>query len=65
MTNEVLKEHFIKQKRVAYNGRQYNGVNAIIYRHDGKGNLIVSAELLDACKNSVIIAKAKDIEGVV
>lgn len=65
MTNEALKEHFIKQKQVAYNGRQYDKVNAIIYRQDNKGHLIVSAELLDANKNSVIIVRAQDIEGVI
>ena len=42
---------------------RYLKINAIIYRYDPFGNLLVSAELLDKNETSVVIARLKDIKG--
>ena len=63
MTNEEAKEAFVHRKPVTYGGREYDCINAIIYRYDQHGKLIVSAELWDRNQrgNSIIIASLKDI----
>ena len=63
MTNDEAKEAFRNKTPVYWNGVQYTKISAIIYRYDPYGNLLVSAELLDRCGNSVIIARLKDIKG--
>lgn len=63
MTNDEAKEAFQKRTPVYYNGVRYLKINAIIYRYDPFGNLLVSAELLDRNENSVVIARLKDIKG--
>ena len=63
MTNDEAKEAFRKRTPVYYNGVQYLKITAIIYRYDNFGNLIVSAELLDRNRNSVVIVRLKDIKG--
>lgn len=62
MTNEEAKQALFEKFPVKYKGIEYSCVTAIIYRHDGKGKLIISAELLDKCNNSVVIVPTKDIE---
>lgn len=61
MTNDEAKEAFIQRKPVTYDGREYDCIHAIIYRYNQRNNLIVSAELLDRNKNSVILVNLKDI----
>ena len=63
MTNDEAKEAFQNRTPVYYNGVRYVKINAIIYRYDPFGNLLVSAELLDRNENSVVIARLKDIKG--
>lgn len=64
MTNDEAKEAFRNRTPVYYNGVQYLKITAIIYRYDQYDNhLLVSAELLDRCGNSVVIARLKDIKG--
>lgn len=63
MTNDEAKEAFRNRTPVYYNGVQYLKITAIIYRYDHFDNLLVSAELLDRCGNSVVIARLKDIKG--
>lgn len=63
MTNDEAKEAFRNRTPVYYNGIRYLNISAIIYRYDPYGNLLVSAELLDRCGNSVVIARLKDIKG--
>lgn len=62
MTNEEAKEAFFKGRPVKCNGIFYVCISAIIYRKGEKGELIISAELLDKKENSVTIARTKDIE---
>ena len=61
MTNDEAKQAFMHQTPVTYGGREYDCIHAIIYRHDRHNALIVSAELWDRHKNSVILANLKDI----
>lgn len=55
MTNDELKEAFIHEKPVEYNGSIYKYVSAIIYRKDVNGRRVVQAELMDKNAHSVII----------
>lgn len=64
MTNEEAKQAFFDGVPVKANGVNYTCISAIIYRLDRDKNLIVSAELQDKNRNSVTIARVKDIEGV-
>ena len=61
MTNEEAKEALFKRTPVTYNGVEYLYISAIIYRRDPNYNLVISAELRDKYKNSVTIAKLKDV----
>lgn len=61
MTNEEVKKAMFERTPVKFNGIEYAYVSAIIYRYDTKGNLLVSAELMDKNENSVIIAQTKDV----
>lgn len=63
MTNDEAKEAFRNRTPVYYNDVLYTKISAIIYRYDPYGNLLVSAELLDRCGNSVVIVRIKDIKG--
>ena len=60
MTNEELKNALFSGEPVRYNGITYRKISAIIYRAD-RGQLLISAELLDACGNSVTIAPASRV----
>lgn len=62
MTGPEAKTHLFNRKPVVHNGITYNRITAIIYRCDDNNNLIVSAELLDKNKHSVIIARLKDVK---
>ena len=64
MTNEEAKQALFDKVPVKYKGVEYSRITGIIYRYDTKGKLIVSAELLDKCGHSVVIAQTKDIEAV-
>lgn len=64
MTNEEIKGAFSKQSPVICGGIEYARISAIIYRHDAKGKIIISAELKDKHGNSVTIARIQDIQGV-
>lgn len=61
MTNEEAKTALFNRTPVVYNGIEFLYISAIIYRCDENLNLIISAELRDKCKNSVTIAKIKDV----
>lgn len=55
MNNQELKEALLQRYPVAFRGITYAYISAIIYRAvDGK--IKVTAELMDATKNSVTIA---------
>lgn len=62
MTAEEAKQILFSKQPVWYQGIRYDRVTAIIYTLDGRNNLIVSAELLDKNKNSVIQARMKDVK---
>ena len=61
MTNEEAKDALFKRTPVMYNGVEYKYISAIIYRRKPNFELIISAELLDKCQNSVTIANIKDV----
>ena len=62
MTNEEAKQCLYSHDAVAFNGTTYDCITAIIYRVGNRGELIVSAELLDKNRNSVTIAQLKDVK---
>lgn len=62
MTAEEAKQILYSKQPVWYGGVRYDRVIAIIYSLDGRDNLIVSAQLLDANKNSVVQARIKEIK---
>ena len=61
MTNDEAKTALFKRTPVVYQGIKYSYISAIIYRRDENFNLVISAELRDKCRNSVTIAKLKDV----
>lgn len=61
MTNDEAKKALFERTPVIFNGLDYAYISAIIYRYDTKGNLLVSAELLDKNGRSVTIAQVKDV----
>lgn len=61
MTNDEAKTALFDRSPVIYNGVEYLYISAITYRCDESNNLIISAELRDKSKNSVTIAKIKDV----
>ena len=61
MTGEEARNALFNRTPVIFKGIEYQRITAIIYRCDKDNNLIVSAELLDKNKRSVIIAKLKDV----
>lgn len=65
MTHKELKDAFIKENPVTYNGITYQKITAVIYRKtpDGKG-LHVQGELLDRNGRAVVIAAADRINFV-
>ena len=62
MTSEEAKNCLFEQCAVVYDGARYEQMTAIVYRLDeAKRKNIVSAELLDKNRNSIVIAQIKDI----
>lgn len=61
MTNEEAKTALLHRTPVIYNGIEYLCLSAIIYRYDKNDKLLISAELTDKNKRSVIIAQLKDV----
>ncbi len=61
MTNTEAKQALFDKTPVIYKNTEYSCISAIIYRYDRQGNLLVSAELMDKNKHSVIIAQIKDV----
>ena len=61
MTNEEAKTALFNRTPVVYNGIEFLYISAIIYRYDANFKLIISAELQDKSRNSVTIAKIKDV----
>ena len=61
MTNEEAKTALMERTPVSYNGIPYSYISAIIYRYDRSGNLLISAELTDKNRHSVIIVQIKDV----
>ena len=64
MTNEEAKQALFNRTPVIWKGIVYGYINAIIYRIDREGRLIVSAELQDKRANSVTVVRVQDIQGV-
>ena len=62
MTGEEAKKALFGKMPVRYRGVDYIRMTGIIYRYNSKMELIVSAELLDKCGHSVVIAPIKEIE---
>ena len=62
MTNEEAKQCLYSHDEVIFNGITYDCITAIIYRIGDKGQIIVSAEMLDKSKNSVTVAQLKDVK---
>lgn len=68
MNNEELKAALISGRPITYNNEdgnkiRYDRVSAIIYRYSRKQKRVVlSAELLDVNKNSILICGAENIE---
>ena len=54
MTAEEIKDALLKKYPVCAHGIEYKCVTAVIYREQDK-RIVVSAELLDRCGNSVTI----------
>lgn len=61
MTNAEAKETLKNRTPVIYNNIEYLYISAIIYRYDKNHNLVISVELTDKNKRSVIIAQLKDV----
>jgi len=61
LTNEEAKNALFKRTPVVYDGIEYLYITAITYRVSSKNELIISAELLDKNKRSVIHARLKDV----
>ncbi len=61
MTNAEAKEALKNRTPVIFNNIEYLYISAIIYRYDKNRNLVISAELTDKNKRSVIVAQLKDV----
>ncbi len=61
MTNEEGKNALFNRIPVIFNNIEYLYITKIIYSVDENKNLLISAELLDKNKRSVIIAQLKDV----
>lgn len=61
MTAEEAKKCLYSKQAVMCNDIRYDEISAIIYRLDSNKNIVISAELLDKSKRSVVIARIKDI----
>lgn len=60
MTNEEAKNALFKRTPVTYNGIEYLYISAITYRVVNN-ELIISAELLDKNKRTIVHAQLKDV----
>lgn len=60
MNNQELKEALLQRHTVVCRGIVYARVSGIIYR-ERKGEIVVSAELLDMNENSVSIVDPKNV----
>ena len=64
MTNEELAKALINRRPIIFEGlageTAYNYVSAIIHRLEG-GRIVISAELQDACANSVNVVDPSKI----
>lgn len=63
MSNAELKEALFSREPVVHMGTRYDYVSGIIYR-TCKGELYITAELMDVKGNSVTIAHADKVERV-
>lgn len=63
MTNAELKEALFSREPVVHMGTRYDYVSGIIYR-TCKGQLYITAELMDAKGNSVTIVHGEKVEKV-
>ena len=61
MTNAEAKEALKNRTPVVFKNIEYSYISAIIYRYDKNRNLVISAELTDKNKRSVIVAQLKDV----
>ena len=61
MTNEEGKNALFNRTPVVFNNIEYLYITKIIYSVDENRNLLISAELLDKNKRSVITAQLKDV----
>ena len=63
MSNAELKEALFSREPVMHMGTRYDYVSGIIYR-TCKGQLYITAELMDTAGNSVTIVHADKVEKV-
>ena len=64
MTNEEGKNALFRRTPVIYNGIEYLYIYGITYRVDSNDELIISAELLDKNRRSVVVARLKDVNNL-
>ena len=64
MTNDEAKTALFKRTPVVCNGIEYLYISAITYRVNSYGELIISAELLDKNRRSIIVAQLKDVNNL-
>jgi len=62
VTHEEAKKAWFAKVPVVSGGIKYTKINALIYKLSDKNEIIVSAELLDKCGNSVTITKIDNVE---
>lgn len=62
MTSEEAKAALQNKAPVVCGGIEYKRLSAIIYRYNGKGQFLITAELLDKKEQSVTIAQMKDVK---
>lgn len=65
MTGEEAKQCLYSRKKVICKGIEYEKMTAIVYRLDESGKyIVISAELLDKNRNSVVFARLEDVETI-
>lgn len=64
MTNDEAKTALFKRTPVVCNGIEYLYISAITYRVNSNGELIISAELLDKNRRSIVVAQLKDVNNL-
>ena len=61
MNKDQAKTALINRTPVTHNGINYSYISALIYRCNARGEIIISAELMDKSNRSITIAQLKDV----